>query len=57
MINLICKNEVRCPETKTAKIMRDNILDARNAISQVERANYILKIRSLVKEILTKSII
>jgi len=29
MINLIYKNEVRCPETKTAKIMRDNILDAR----------------------------
>lgn len=32
-----------------------NILDARNAISQVERANYILQIRSLVKEILTKA--
>lgn len=30
-----------------------NILDARNAVSQIERANYILKIRSLVKEILT----
>jgi len=29
MINSIYKNEVRCPENKTAKIMRENILDAR----------------------------
>lgn len=31
-----------------------NILDARMAVSQIERANYILKIRTLVKEILQK---
>jgi glycyl-tRNA synthetase alpha chain len=30
-----------------------NILDARGTISQFERANYILKVRTLVKEILT----
>ena len=30
-----------------------NILDARGAISQIERANYILRVRTLVKEILT----
>ena len=29
MVNSIYKNEVRCPEIKTAKIMRENILDAR----------------------------
>ena len=29
MINSIYKNEVRCPETKTAKMMRASILDAR----------------------------
>ena len=29
MINSIYKNEVRCPETKTAKMMRTSILDAR----------------------------
>ncbi|RMW38572.1 MAG: chorismate synthase, partial [Nitrosopumilus sp.] len=29
MINSIYKNEVRCPETKTAKMMRENILNAR----------------------------
>ena len=30
-----------------------NILDARGALSQFERANYILRVRTLVKEILT----
>ena len=29
MINSIYKNEVRCPENKTAKIMREGIMDAR----------------------------
>ena len=29
MIKSIYKNEVRCPENKTAKMMRDSILDAR----------------------------
>ena len=29
MINSIYKNEVRCPENKTAKLMRENILDAK----------------------------
>ena len=29
MINSIYKNEVRCPETKTARVMRANILNAR----------------------------
>ena len=29
MISSIYKNEVRCPETKTAKIMREKILDAK----------------------------
>ncbi|MDH3766547.1 MAG: chorismate synthase, partial [Nitrosopumilus sp.] len=29
MINSIYKNEARCPENKTAKIMRANIMDAR----------------------------
>jgi glycyl-tRNA synthetase alpha chain len=52
---VLCENKLFYPAYEEALKASAalNILDARGAVSQIERANYILQIRNLVKQILT----